>query len=201
MSELFITSDSHFGHGKTCTHFKRDDGTPLRPFSGAEEMDEELVKRWNAVVRPNDKVYHLGDVAIGKKSLPILNRLNGKKKLVMANHDIFHADVYREYFYDLCAVKKLDKIVLTHIPIHVDSLERYGTNVHGHLHAKEVLMSYKPGFFLRKRRIIDPRYLCVSVEHTDYAPVTLDEVRRRIAARVEACPVKFKEFVRAQRPG
>lgn len=193
MSQVFITSDSHFGHGKTCTDFKRDDGTPLRPFSGAEEMDEELVKRWNSVVRPNDKVYHLGDVAIKKQNLPILNRLNGKKKLVMANHDIFHADIYREYFYDLCAVRKLEGMVLTHIPIHVDSLERYGTNVHGHLHANEVKMMHK------RKRIIDPRYLCVSVEHTNYTPITLDEVRARIARRREECPVKFKEFKR-ERP-
>lgn len=183
MTATFITSDSHFGHDKTCTVFKREDGSPLRPFSGAEEMDEELVRRWNERVGPHDKVYHLGDVAIGKKHLPTLSRLNGRKKLIMANHDIFHSDEYRKYFYDVCAVRVLKKLVLTHIPIHPDSLGRYGVNVHGHLHANEVkVLDPRSG-----KMVVDPRYLCVSVEHTDYAPISVEEVRARVRARVEAC--------------
>lgn len=184
MPETWVTSDTHFGHEKCCTVFKREDGvTPLRPFKNAEEMDEELVRRWNERVGPHDKVYHLGDVAIARRNVDTVGRLNGKKKLVMANHDIFHADVYRQFFYDLCAFRKLGELVLTHIPLHVDSIsERGWTNVHGHYHHKRVLMNdpKEPG-----RRIIDPRYLCVSVEHTDYAPITLDEVRRRIKEQRE----------------
>ena len=77
MPATWLISDTHFGHDKTCTVFKRDDGTPLRPFRDAEEMDEELVRRWNERVRKNDKVYHLGDVVIARKSLATLYRLNG----------------------------------------------------------------------------------------------------------------------------
>lgn len=181
MSNTWVTSDTHFGHEKITTVFKRDDGTPVRPFSSVEEMDEELVRRWNERVRPNDKVYHLGDVAIKKRNLETLRRLNGKKKLVMANHDIFHVDVYRQYFYDVCSIRKLDGFALTHIPIHPDSLGRYGVNVHGHLHEKEVMRLSQHGKTLE----IDPRYLCVSVEHTDYAPIDLEEVRKRIKMRQE----------------
>ena len=44
MPATWFISDTHFGHDKTCTVFKGDDGTPLRPFANAEEMDEEMVK-------------------------------------------------------------------------------------------------------------------------------------------------------------
>ena len=81
MPAVWLISDTHFGHEKTCTVFKRMDGSPLRPFSSAEEMDEEMVKRWNDRVRPKDKVYHLGDVVISRKSLQILSRLNGDRFL------------------------------------------------------------------------------------------------------------------------
>jgi len=40
MPAIWLTSDTHFGHEKTCTVFTRADGTPLRPFASAEEMDD-----------------------------------------------------------------------------------------------------------------------------------------------------------------
>ena len=43
-----------------------------------------MVKRWNETVRPNDKVYHLGDVVINRKALKTLGRLNGEKVLIKA---------------------------------------------------------------------------------------------------------------------
>ena len=72
MPATWLVSDTHFGHEKICL-FKREDGSPLRPFSHADEMDEFMVKAWNERVKPSDKVYHLGDVAIRRKSLEILN--------------------------------------------------------------------------------------------------------------------------------
>ena len=58
------------------------------------EMDEEMIKRWNETVRPNDKVYHLGDVVINRKALTTLSRLNGDKVLIRGNHDIFKLEEY-----------------------------------------------------------------------------------------------------------
>ena len=64
MPAVFLVSDTHFGHAGVC-RFTRDDGvTKLRPWTDPDEMDEEMVKRWNETVKPNDKVYHLGDVVI-----------------------------------------------------------------------------------------------------------------------------------------
>lgn len=164
MSAVWVISDTHFGHEKTCTVFKRNDGSALRPFASAEEMDEEMVCRWNDAVRPNDRVYHLGDVVIHRKHLPILGRLNGRKALVRGNHDIFNMKDYAPYFDQIYGVKVLDDMIMSHIPLHPSCIERWGFNVHGHLHANTMN---------------DPRYLCVSVEQTDYRPITLEEVRNR----------------------
>jgi calcineurin-like phosphoesterase family protein len=172
MPAVWLVSDTHFGHEKTCTVFKRADGSPLRPFTSAEEMDDEMVRRWNERVRPNDKVYHLGDVVINRKALKTMARLNGDKVLIRGNHDIFRDDEYREYFRELRAYHVMNGMILSHIPIHEESLARFGTNIHGHLHANRVM----------KNNEIDARYHCVCVEHTDFAPILFEDVIKRITA-------------------
>ena len=191
MSNRFVISDTHFGHTNSWEKFKLPNGDPLRPFTSTEEMDETMVERWNAVVRPQDTVYHLGDVVINKKSLHHVKRLNGKKRLVRGNHDIFKDADYREVGFDsLYGVRVfVDKFILSHIPLHPESVtERFKVNVHGHLHASEVMRTrtnmvhgYMTGLVTEP----DPRYLCVSVEHTDYRPLSFDEVEARIKARWE----------------
>jgi calcineurin-like phosphoesterase family protein len=67
---------------------------PFRPFASIEEHDEELVKRWNGIVRKGDTVWHLGDFAFGRAKIDIAGRLNGTKKLVMGNHDHYPTEAY-----------------------------------------------------------------------------------------------------------
>ena len=98
MPRVFLVSDTHFGHKGVC-HFLREDGeTKLRPWDTPEEMDEAMVEYWNETVRPNDRVYHLGDVVINRKALSILHRLNGDKVLIKGNHDIFKLHDYTAHF-------------------------------------------------------------------------------------------------------
>ena len=193
MSTTFLVSDTHFGHEKTCTAFKRADGSPLRPFANAEEMDEAMISRWNSRVRPNDKVYHLGDVVINRKFLHVLSRLNGDKVLIRGNHDIFKLEDYTPYFRDVRGYDVKNGMILSHIPVHVESLGRFGVNIHGHLHANRVMkmrgVDAKTGEVLYGTEI-DPRYHCVCVEHTDYAPISLEEVYERI--RQEGGNVGFR---------
>ena len=170
MPTVFLCSDHHFGHEKTCTVFKRADGSPLRPFKTVEEMDEEMVRRHNDRVRPKDKCYFLGDVVINRKFLSVLGRLNGDKVLIRGNHDIFKLEDYTPYFRDIRGCHVMNGMIFTHIPVHEESLGRFGTNVHGHLHYNRVL----------KDGVVDPRYHCVCVEQTDFAPITLEEVNERI---------------------
>ena len=180
MPAVFLTSDTHFGHLGVCK-FLRGDGTKLRPWDTPEEMDEEMVKRWNETVRPNDKVYHLGDVVINRRALKTLARLNGDKVLIKGNHDIFRLEEYTEHFRDIRGYHVMNGMILSHIPMHEESLARFGTNIHGHLHYNRV----------EKDGVIDPRYFCVCVEHTDFRPILFEEVIKRI--KEEGGTVGFRQ--------
>lgn len=166
MAEIFLTSDTHFGHSRIC-EFTKDDGEYVRPWRDVEEMDEALIKNWNDVVSPSDKIYHLGDVAIPRKGLKCLSRLNGKKVLIRGNHDIYKLHDYTEYFYDIRGVGYHDKFVMSHVPIHPDSMGRFKANIHGHLHWRRVMLNEKP----------DNRYFNVSVECTDFRPIHIDSIK------------------------
>lgn len=193
MPGVFLVSDTHFGHEKTCTVFKREDGSPLRPFSSAEEMDEYMIKAWNDRVKPNDKVYHLGDVVINRKFLSVLGRLNGDKILIRGNHDIFKLEDYTTYFRDVRGYHVMNGLILSHVPVHQDSLARFGANIHGHLHANRVRkargVDAVTGNILYGNEI-DPRYHCVCVEQTDFAPILFEDVLKRITA--EGGTIGFK---------
>jgi calcineurin-like phosphoesterase family protein len=177
MPAVFLVSDTHFGHAGVCRFMRNDGVTKLRPWDTPEEMDEEMIKRWNERVRPNDKVYHLGDVVINRRALATLGRLNGDKVLIRGNHDIFRDDEYRKYFRELRAYHVMNGMILSHIPIHEASLGRFGTNIHGHLHANRVLKSNMFGV-----DVLDVRYHCVCVEQTDFAPILFEDVIKRIEA-------------------
>ena len=179
MPSVFLVSDTHFGHKGVC-HFTRNDGvTKLRPFDTPEEMDEFMVEAWNARVRPNDKVYHLGDVVMSRRSLSIMDRLNGDKVLIRGNHDIFKDEDYRKYFRELRAYHVMNGMILSHIPIHSESLGRFGVNIHGHTHANRVM---RPLATSGRTDVVDVRYHCVCVEQTDFAPILFEDVIKRIEA-------------------
>jgi len=184
MPSVFLVSDTHFGHMGVCRFTRNDGVTKLRPWDSPEEMDEAMVKRWNERVKPTDKVYHLGDVVINRKSLKTLARLNGDKVLIRGNHDIFRDDEYRQYFRELRAYHVMNGMILSHIPIHSDSLGRFGTNIHGHLHANRVMTE------VWGKHEVDTRYHCVCVEQTDFAPILFEDVIKRIEA--EGGSVGFK---------
>lgn len=169
MKRSWFIADTHLGHEKTCTEFKRDDGTSLRPFKSAEEMDETIVARWNAKVGDHDTVYVLGDVAISRRNLVTLERLRGSKVLVKGNHDIFKLSDYTKYFRDVRAAMVKNGFVFSHVPVHPSCLGRFKGNVHGHLHY---------------RQLSDPRYLCISVECTDYSPLSWEELMTRFEYRL-----------------
>jgi len=179
MPSVFLVSDTHFGHAGVCCFTRADGVTKLRPWDSAEEMDEAMVKAWNERVKPTDKVYHLGDVVINRKALPILDRLNGDKVLIRGNHDIFKDEDYNKYFRSLRGYHVMNGMILSHIPIHSESLGRFGVNIHGHLHANRVMRDLAT---CGRTDVIDPRYHCVCVEQTDFAPILFEDVVKRIKA-------------------
>ena len=182
MVNVFLIADTHFGHKNICT-FKNYDGTKVRPWDDVNEMDEEMVKRWNETVSTNDKVYLLGDAVINRKSLSTFERLKGDKVLIKGNHDIFRLEEYTKYFRDIRAYHVLNGCILSHIPVSLDSIARFGCNIHGHLHGNRVRKI--TGYDAVTNQVtysddIDPNYFCVSVEHTDFRPIALEEVYEKI---------------------
>jgi calcineurin-like phosphoesterase family protein len=193
MSNIWLISDTHFGHAAMIHKFIKH--SPECPdvdltreqtqrcacpkvrghFASVEEMDETMVANWNRVVRPADKVYHLGDVVMGDGDFTILDRLNGQKRLCRGNHDTKKGTEakFRKYFEAIYGSRLLDKnLVLTHIPVHPDSLRYDWINVHGHTHDTPALL-------------YGPRYFNVCVEKIDYTPIALEDLKLRIKAQAD----------------
>lgn len=178
MNNIFLCSDHHFGHAGML-NFLRNDGSPLRVFNDVTHMNEYIVMQHNRVVSPNDKVYFLGDLAMAKKFLPILHRMNGEKVLIRGNHDMETADKYMVYFKDVRATHQLDGMLLSHIPIHPESLSRWKVNIHGHLHDNVVNII--------GTEIPDPRYKSVCMERLkDYTPISLEELKADVKSVLES---------------
>lgn len=173
MSNIFVVSDTHFGHANILK-FVRDDGSPVRSFSSVEEMDECIVDRWNSVVRSGDKVYHLGDVSMSKHHIATVGRCNGHKRLVKGNHDTHPIKLYLPYFEEVYSSRLLDRLLLSHIPVHPESIGKSLANVHGHVHNSVPALHY------------GPRYYNVSVEVLGYTPISLEELKARVLAQQQA---------------
>lgn len=159
--KIYVISDTHFHHENMYKFVTFDGVTRVRPqFQSAKEADEEMVRRWNAVVNHDDHVWHLGDVTMGK-DLSLIHALSGMKRLVLGNHDTCDVRAYREAgFQKVMAYRQYRGVILSHIPLHPESL---GTkiNVHGHIH---------------ERPAYGKQYRNVSVEQIDYTPVLLDSL-------------------------
>lgn len=174
MSNHWYISDTHFDH-ENMLNFKRADGTPLRTFSSVHEMNETLIERWNAVVKPSDHIYHLGDVTMARGKATkhidsIMTRLNGHKRICLGNHDQLNSAWYLRWFEKVKAYHVMDGFLFSHIPVHPESFGRVKGNIHGHLHANLVMASpHHP----------DPSYMSVCVEHTSYSPVAFETIKQR----------------------
>lgn len=170
MQNIFFISDTHFYHENIVKY---------RKLNSLEDMHNLIVSNWNNTVSKNDIVYHLGDVMILNNAnkeiedlkLSIVNSLNGKKHLILGNHDTVPKDIYLKYFNRISGCYELSKkylglkTILTHIPIHECQLKRYDLNIHGHLH---------------EEKINNSKYLCVSVESINYTPMSLDKVKKSL---------------------
>lgn len=171
MRNIWFISDTHFNHEAILT-FKDDDGNLIRNFDNVMEMNETMIERWNEVVKDGDKVYHLGDVFLGDKVLFRENwsRLKGRKRLVVGNHDDIKFLAKGGFFQKIVMWRKMTEygVLLTHVPVHPTTLGegrfegKKIVNVHGHIHQNQ-----SP----------EGNYKCVCVEHIDYRPVHMDEVR------------------------
>lgn len=134
MSDVYFTSDTHFNHKNIIELSQRW----RQGWGTVEEMNEGMIERWNKVVKPDDLVYHLGDVVMGQrhKAGEVLSRLNGKIFLVQGNHD---TELPRERFekrVDFAEVfVNQQRISLCHFSLRVWNKKSHGAwALFGHSH-------------------------------------------------------------------
>lgn len=164
--DIWFTSDTHFNHENI---LKFEGGRP--EFSSVEEMNEVMIENWNSVVKPGDRIYHLGDVFFGSREefKKLWPRLNGSKRLIVGNHDDIKFLSSGGFFKKVYMWRMFTEhnFVASHVPLHPNSLYRHKKqkwlkNVHGHTH---------------RNGPSDPNYRSVCVEMTNYTPVHLDELK------------------------
>jgi len=178
MSKTFLYSDPHFSHHGVCK-FTNFDGSKMRPWTNPDDMDAELIQRFNDTVSEKDKCYVLGDVAINRRGLDVLKQIKCKNLvLIKGNHDIFRLNEYTPYFKDIRSYHVLNGMILSHIPLHPNSLYRFGCNIHGHLHSNRVMKRTWYG-----KKVIDPNYFSVCVEQIGFKPIDFDEVCAKIESQ------------------
>lgn len=135
--DTWFTSDTHYWH-KRIQEFCPD----TRRGKDADEMTELMIEAWNKRVKPDDKVYHLGDFSFGSsvQTANLVGRLNGNIYLIKGNHDkVIENEFIRSRFTwvkDYAFIRMGDqKIALMHFPIESwDQMHRGAWHFHGHLH-------------------------------------------------------------------
>ena len=194
MKNIFFISDTHFGHANMLK-FLNYDGTRMRPFDSVEELDELMIQNWNEMVKPGDKIYHLGDVFY-KSSNPeqIMNRLNGDKVLIKGNHDRREAQWYLKYFRDVRGTFHIEgNYLLSHFPVHPDSKGRFVRNLHGHVHnqlvmkKQSIIACFENGDkeVTGKELVPDLWYRNCCVERNNYAPVPFEVIKQETEKLIE----------------
>ena len=184
-SEVFFTSDTHFGHSNIIKYC-------ARPFDTTNNMDEALINNWNAKVPKDGIVYHLGDFAWGSINYweKIREQLNGEIILVYGNHDEKYLNNERMYklFKEVTPQKK---IWINKIPIYMNhypflcfggSYKGLGATwqVYGHVHSNP-----RSEEGLDHKRLVNcfPTQYDVGVDNNNFTPISFDELHSYINNR------------------
>lgn len=173
MERIWFTSDLHLCH-KNILKFEAEN----RKFDTVDEMHEEIIRRWNAVVEDDDLVYILGDVSFGKvtKTSELLGQLNGRKRLLRGNHDtlVNHHNFVKhfEWIKDYYEMKLEDgrSIVLMHYPIQEWNGRMNGClHFYGHVHDDH-----------RGQRQHIPGSFHVGMDTNNLTPVLLEDAIKQV---------------------
>jgi len=178
-SRTFVIGDSHFYHKNIIKYCNRPwnsgrgaDGELVVTDDDVRRMNEDMIARWNSVVGPEDVVVSTGDFCFGNrtKAFSICPRLNGRKRIILGNHDrLKFMDYYEmgfERVYDHPIVVR-DFIIMSHEPLQWVKDGSVWLSVYAHVHDQEMYKDYTANTF------------CSSAERIDYTPIELDEIIRR----------------------
>ena len=163
---IFLIGDPHFGHRNIIEYCNR-------PFADVEDMTEQLIYRWNSVVGKNDIVYVVGDFALcGKqKIIEIGHRLNGRKRLILGNHDGASMNTYREAGFEFVYNHPiiLDHFyIISHQPMEYIPGNGVFANIFAHVHDDPAYVD------------VSARTFCVSAERIDYTPIDFEEAKKQM---------------------
>lgn len=169
---IYLISDTHFNHKNIIKYCKR-------PFKNVQEMNNKLISNWNNIIKNEDKIYHLGDFALGRKEdvFDIAKKLNGIKYIVRGNHDKWNAKTYEEMGFIVLknAPIKLNeyRLLLSHFPVLDKQIPNGYINIHGHIHNNklyECIEKYDPKLYS-----ID-KHLNISCDVTEFKPISIEEI-------------------------
>lgn len=168
MADTFVIGDNHFYHFNIIRYCGRHPAGSTVLFPDAFTMNEYMVEKWNQVVKPEDKVRHVGDLALChnlSELQNIIKRLNGRIYLVIGNHDLHGQMRHRLNLVGLAGISdesvflEHEDMIFSHRPV---MNPRY-FNVHGHIHEKQAP---------------SPMHFNACVEQHDFTPVSFDVVKQ-----------------------
>lgn len=172
--ETFFISDCHFGHKNVIKYCNR-------PYSSVEEMDEDIISKWNKKVHKNDIVYIVGDLFYFKinNAISILDRLKGKLTLIRGNHDDFFLKKINvnKYFQNVSLYEEIslreNKITLCHYPMYSwkNSRRQNSYLVFGHVHNNKDMFWFD--YYCQNDKTLN-----AGVDINNFEPVNFDELKQ-----------------------
>ena len=151
-SKVWFTSDIHFGHKNVlrfCKKRQEKMGIDLEDPAFDEKHRLYLIEQWNNTIAKKDIVYILGDFSFYNRegTRRILEKLNGKKHLILGNHDKSCKGL-ENYFESVSQIKTVDfkkheyhflnenfVVEMCHYPIFSWNRRQHGSvMIHGHTH-------------------------------------------------------------------
>lgn len=187
--QIWLVSDTHFSH-------RREFLYKSRGFNTITEMNESIVENWNSKVKPEDLIFHLGDLCLSdnKDAIKYIKQLNGTIKWIRGNHDgtnrvleiqdaCSNIRLVGEMNTSWAAVQKINdyNVYLSHYPTYTSYIEnmaplnQHMLNFHGHTHSKDKFYQDIPFMYN------------VALDAHNNAPVSFDEIISDIEAKANEC--------------
>ena len=178
--EIWFCSDLHLGHSNMYK-FTNYDGTKCRPWDNYEEAEEYMLQEFNKVLKPQDTLYILGDVATktDRASYFFNSLIPCRRILLMGNHDNkIGFKFLSKYFNEIRGAYNLENYIMTHIPVSSGSKGRFKRNLHGHTHSNLITID-------NNGKIPDPWHRNVCVERTGFKLINFSEIKTETEKLIE----------------
>jgi calcineurin-like phosphoesterase family protein len=165
--KIWFIGDTHFNHRMIISYCDR-------PFATVSEMNEAMIDNWNKVVRKEDKVIMNGDFALSGKDkiIEIGQQLNGRKTLVLGNHDGASLKTYYDAGFEMVSKYPIvveEFFIVSHKPQYTQENGVY-VNIFAHVHGN-------PAF-----KDVSSRSFCTSAERINYTPILFEDIKAQIQA-------------------